>query len=152
MKPAALTVSVSAAVIAKPQPRGVSPSCLKNNNNEGNIWTGQEQHPLLVYITPALLSAVNSQLCSSFSSSSSPFPLYFYACHVTFACAFNPNLPHVFSILSSPPYLHFFFYLPPPLCLTFSFSLPPSPRLSCYLAAKLPLPTTYLYPGSAANN
>lgn len=68
----------------------------------------------MVYITPTLLSAVNSQLCSSFSSSSSPFPLYFYACHVTFACAFNPNLPHVFSILSSPPYLHFFFYLPPP--------------------------------------
>lgn len=57
MKPAAHTVSVSAAVIAQPQPRGVFfPSCLKNNNNEGNIWMGTESAFGLYYSHSPLCS------------------------------------------------------------------------------------------------
>lgn len=80
-------------------------------------------------------------------TTSSPFfPLQFYAQHVTFACPFNPVLPiypHFF-----PPLLSYLLLLR----LTFYFSLPPIPPVSLYMPAKLPLPSTYLYPDSAANN
>lgn len=151
MKPAAHAVSVSAAVIAKCQPRGGSLQAAWKTTTTKETF-GHDRNSILdwfIFLPLFSLPLIpNSALPfrGVIFATSSPCPLKFCPQHVA---SLARSIKSLLSLHSS-PYIRSFvlhFYLPP-LCFTFS----PSPPISCCMPAKLPLPTTYLYPDSAANN
>lgn len=129
MKPAALAVSVCAAVLAKPQPRGVSLQAAWKTTTTKETF-GQERNSILCWFILLPLSPLplNPSCALPFPSSSSPFALY-ACCVLLFHSASPLILPCVSSVVYFPPPPPFFFPSST-LHLTFSSSLPSIPLVS----------------------
>lgn len=146
MKSAAHSLPVCAAVRVKPQLWGDSlqAACKTTTANE---TFGNDRNTIFlwvyIFLSLHLLIPSSALICVIFL----PFPLNFFTCYVISpACFLNPLL----SFFRPSPYILNSF-LPATSFLALR-SLPPFPPVSCCTLAKLLLPTTYLYPGSAANN
>lgn len=147
MKPAALAVSVCAAVLAKPQPRGVSLQAAWKTTTTKETF-GQERNSILCWFILLPLSPLplNPSCALPFPSSSSPFALY-ACCALLFHSASPLILPCASSVVYFPPPPPFFFPAST-LHLTFSSSLPSIPLVSLLLRrSQAPSPHSISVPG-----
>lgn len=115
MKPAALTVSVSAAVIAKPQPRGVSLQAAWKTTTTKETF-GQDRNSILCwFILLPLSSLLLIPSCAlPFLPHPHLFPFISMLAMLLLLVPLIPTFP-MYSQFFPPHPTSIFFYLPPPL-------------------------------------